>query len=148
MLAVVALGGMLLLSGEREGAGFKTLTWQEFYRKMLARGEVSKLVVDADGEHVHVFLHDDAVIEGYNDGDGALLVRLPSFRLSIASVRAFEEHMQVRMGLGVWVGDREGESRWAGRKEQGEREGAGREEGVERRGLPLPCCLRGVLSCL
>jgi alpha-glucosidase (family GH31 glycosyl hydrolase) len=96
LLAAALFGGMALLTGDREGGGFKTITWQEFYKKMLVTGEVARLVVDADGEHVHVFLHDGAIIPGYNDHTNNLVSRMPNFRLSIASVRAFERHMQVR----------------------------------------------------
>ena len=100
IVAAAALFGIVAFLTSSEGGGggggFQTVTWQEFYRKMLATGEVARLVVDADGEHVHVFLHDGAIIPGYNDHTNNLVTRLPNFRLSIASVKAFERRMKVR----------------------------------------------------
>ncbi|EGD80783.1 26S protease regulatory subunit [Salpingoeca rosetta] len=83
----------------------KTITWQEFYSKMLSRGEVSRLVMDRDRNVVHVYLHDGAIIEGYNDtrhGAGPL----PHFRIDVSSVRSFERQLEAAsQDLGVNLQD-------------------------------------------
>eukprot|EP00730_Choanoeca_flexa_P013969 TRINITY_DN5926_c0_g1_i2.p1 TRINITY_DN5926_c0_g1~~TRINITY_DN5926_c0_g1_i2.p1 ORF type:complete len:727 (+),score=125.91 TRINITY_DN5926_c0_g1_i2:44-2224(+) len=70
---------------------FRDITWQEFYNKMLSLGEVEKLVVSSSGDYVHVYLYKDAVIPGYNDVPGR---RLPTFRVPVPSVHAFEDRME------------------------------------------------------
>lgn len=57
----IAIGLSFLTSGSDRQA--KSITWQEFYSKMLSRGEVSRLVMDRDRNIVHVYLHDGAVIQ-------------------------------------------------------------------------------------
>ena len=72
----------------------KTITWQEFYAKMLSQGEVSRLVMDRERNTVHVYLHEGAIVQGFNDKNPSQ--PLPKFQINVPSVASFERQVEVR----------------------------------------------------
>lgn len=73
------------------------ISWSEFEHQLLARGEVTQLVVYPDMGAVLVFLHSNAVVNGRLLGDQPLLLTVPNLHMFESKLRDAENRLGISM---------------------------------------------------
>lgn len=74
------------------------MSWNEFIHQMLAKGEVSKIIVRPELEIVTIVLHDGAIIKGKRSLFKTYHMLLPDSKNLEEKIRTAEKNLGIKPG--------------------------------------------------